>query len=875
MPSSRLPACIIIIEQPANPLFAPNKLPAALSAAKILFWVSAMNQGKREFLKRLLGPGLLFSVLGVMAQVPGKATVLKPCVGGDLPVETFSLQVMPPEKHAKPLPLGSVNRIREGDRLKYALVDLPPALRDKAKIALVLVPSPHTTEKNLVVLGAKAAAHSAEWDVPMRSSAVGVVFGPRGLDVKKISDLVNRDPELIPELATYAKQTATVNALISTLSQYDQSKPGTEDLNAVLKGFSTRYGVMLPRLDTSAPASEQAQQLLQALVPTVSGYNPMNSGRGLVMQQSAGVAASLAALFYGTPVGLAAGGAALIEGLRTMIFPNTDLRAAFVEPTSPSNDLELCSHNVKPEAHSRLAYLWMLRIPDVNEPSVFVPAGQNIPMGVTSDVKVTCATHEQLRILTRARGWQLVSGSQRASVPAKIKVGAQNDTLSLDLANMALPAGAYHLEALWDWQRLGVQGSLNVVPLGNLTAAALTPQTGDRLVQGSGPVKAKLVGADFEFVKKVVLESSVAEDGADGQQLAFTLPRGPAEGTQLSLETMINTSKVKAGHYNLLLTQTNGKAAAVPVTIHPPEPKFTNVPVRINLGQPKQEVTLQGEGLERVDSLKSPDAVWTLAPVASGSSNVTERKAEVHLKSSARQGELINAMMSVEGINQTVPVMGLAIVAGPRPEIQSVDVSFSNGRTVALDKGEIPAGAPVSFAIHLAHAGASPKLKLACTDQSLTRDPVSILPGSQDGSAHLDFAGAGVLFLSVDPGVVGQSGCDLTAQVEVAKTGTSDPYPLGKVVQLPQIVKFSLSNEKIGRSLYSGVLTGENLQVISMTGWNSRRGYSVQGIPTPVPDNSGEQTLKIELPWPPPSPGAPVYIWLRGEDKGRATTATY
>jgi hypothetical protein len=92
---------------------------------------------------------------------------------------------------------------------------------------------------------------------------------------------------------------------------------------------------------------------------------------------------------------------------------------------------------------------------------------------------------------------------------------------------------------------------------------------------------------------------------------------------------------------------------------------------------------------------------------------------------------------------------------------------------------------------------------------------------------------------------------------------------------LPQIEKFSLNNDRIGRNIYSGVLTGENLQVISKTGWNAEKGFPVEGIPTPVPGSNGEQTLRIELPWPPPSPSAPVYIWLRGEEKGRATTATY
>ncbi len=47
------------------------------------------------------------------------------------------------------------------------------------------------------------------------------------------------------------------------------------------------------------------------------------------------------------------------------------------------------------------------------------------------------------------------------------------------------------------------------------------------------------------------------------------------------------------------------------------------------------------------------------------------------------------------------------------------------------------------------------------------------------------------------------------------------------------------------------------------------------GIPTPVAGNPEEQTLEIAMPWPPPSPQAPLYIWLEGESEGRRTPATY
>jgi len=71
------------------------------------------------------------------------------------------------------------------------------------------------------------------------------------------------------------------------------------------------------------------------------------------------------------------------------------------------------------------------------------------------------------------------------------------------------------------------------------------------------------------------------------------------------------------------------------------------------------------------------------------------------------------------------------------------------------------------------------------------------------------------------------------------------------------------------------MLTGQDLQMIEKTGWDARTGFPVQGIPTPVPGSPQEQTLEVALPWPPPSPHAPVYVWLRGESEGRLSKAKY
>jgi hypothetical protein len=136
-------------------------------------------------------------------------------------------------------------------------------------------------------------------------------------------------------------------------------------------------------------------------------------------------------------------------------------------------------------------------------------------------------------------------------------------------------------------------------------------------------------------------------------------------------------------------------------------------------------------------------------------------------------------------------------------------------------------------------------------------------------------AGEGTLYLSLDPGSVGASGCHLIATATTEETGTSDPYSLGRVIRLPRIDKFQLTDERDSGNFYLGSLTGEELQTIAKTGWNSRDGYPVQEFPTPVAGDPLKETLRIELPWPPPFPHAPVYVWLRGEAEGRVTQARY
>lgn len=813
------------------------------------------------------------------------AATAPPCAG-NLNVSRFRLMVEP-LKSGPYLPVQDINILEAGQKLKYEPLHIPPAIRDKAKIAVLLIPVPKDlangeqkekerkkgVEQDITVLEARPAKDPQEWDVPVRTSVVGVVFGPHGLDVKKVSSLVEKNPDLIPELTEYAEQTAKVGALVEVLAEYQQNPDSGHDLNAALSGFSSQYNVGIPKLDTTQPANQQAGVLLKAVVPSLQSYDPLTTTYSATVQQSAGLAGGVAALFLGSPVGLVAGGGALFMNLRTLVFPDSDFRSAFTQPVE-SNGLALCAKNEPPKPRVRVAYLWMMRVPDVAAPTTSLAQTEYLPMGGKSILKLPHSKGTDAKLLSRAHGWELISDTHHADVPVKVESGPANDSLDLDLSQSKLPAGDYRLAALWDWEPFQVAGNVVLRPLGEFSKAKITQDSEDRLVQGSGTVKVQLSGADFEFVEKVAITKAGSKKSTP-REVAFTLPKGQGQGNQESLEAELDTTEWEAGSYRLELIQENGPPHDVSLEVHPPNPRLDNLPIRANLDEPQQTVTLRGTSLERITRLTSPDATWELAPVRADARDLKERKATVKLLPAAHRGELMAAKLSVLDIETPLEIPDVLQVAKPRPRIVRVSQSLAQQPEVELDKGEIPAGVAISFSLLTQNIDGPPVLSLTCADEGLVKQPLVLHPGDRTASSQLDFAGASALFLSLDPGVVGQSGCQLSATLSTDSTGSSDPTVLGRVIRMPRIEGFALTEEKLGAALYAGTLTGQDLQTIEKAGWDAKTGFAVQGIPTPVPGSPQEQTLKVVLPWPPPSPHAPIYIWLRGENAGRLTDVKY
>ena len=710
------------------------------------------------------------------------------------------------------------------------------------------------------MLNHQHASQPGEWKVTKPVGVIALVFGPQGLDTKKVSSLVKKDQELVSQLADYAEQTSKVETLIETLTVWDKDPSASKNLDAALTGFAAQSGAVVPKLDRAAPTNEQALALMRTLNPALGSYDPLSQPSGARFQQSVGLAASVAGLFLGNTVGLAAGSAMMVQNLRTMMFPGTAFRSALV-PASPNGPLTLCAKREPARSRVRLAYLWALRLPNAPKPALTMAGRAHIPLGLVSGIKVKVAEETTWKSLGRARDWQLVSSVGKGyMVPVTVAAGKG---LSLNLVKVALPAGAYKLKAGWDWDSFEVGGDVQAAPLSKFDEAKVSAASQDKLVTASGLVRATLEGADFEFVEKVALRKA-DEERAAPKELVFTLPLGKRAGPQPSVEVEIDTTKLAAGLYRLLLTQSDGKAHSIAMRILPAHPRIVNLPLAANTGEPSQTVVVRGSALDRIEQIQSERAEITIAP--GGAS--TERVATVRLSAGAYKGDHADLDLKVEGVHQPLRLMGALVVLGPRPKIASVKASLPEELSVALKAAELPAGAVVSFSMQVENLTSDPVVRLRCGSSG---PPFSVRAGEKRGSARLELAGQGLLFLSVDPAVAGQPGCVLTASVETAPEGASDPATLGRLVRLPRIKSFVLTDEKLASDVYAAVLKGEDLETIEKTGWNSEAGLAVKDLPKPVAGEGHEQSLRVALPWPSPAPHAPLYVWLRGENAGRAT----
>ncbi len=758
------------------------------------------------------------------------------------------------------LPFQTINHLTEGDTVLYT-----PVLRLHEKrpgeVSLVMVPAKHDPkEPALLVTDPKTADKPQRWSIPKSLTLAALVYGPQGLSKKKVEGFLSQDDLLVAQLADYAEKTAQTEALVEALSHSGSS---SASVNAALTGFASQYGMSV-QLDKTAPPAVQAQTLFAAMNPQLATYNPLASSTAERVGQTASLATAAATLFFGSPIGLAAGGTAMLLDLRYIAFPGTQFRSSFAQPLSRptvKDGLNLCGQNTPAPPHTRVAFIWAVRIPNTPAPSIkignadFIPPGQKTPVPV--DVP-----DPQWKYLQRSRGWTLENASGQKLPISVLKLGNQK-ALELNLSKTPVSPGDYHLSGFWDWSHFQASGEIHVQPLSDFASAKLEPDSQDKLLAKSGKIPVRLAGSDFEFLTKIEIKKS-NDEFAVAEPVRFILPKGLRQGPQNHADVQIDTTNLDPGRYELLLSQQDAKTHSVSINVLPSLPKIENLPILANQGEATQHYVLKGERLDLLAKLKARGANFDLgAPTPSG----TDRSVTVQLKSDLKPGTSLALQADVADRNEPMTLPDALEIVGPVPAIASSHLSLPTGMAITLPPDEFPAGYNLTAMLDVRNVEPSSVLKLACSEDVGTSVELHI--GEQNASYSLQRLSPDQLFISFDTSSF-PAGCLLQAIIENGKTGRSQPFTLAHIIRLPQIESFSDTGQvqPDGKRIYA--LTGRDLEMIEKVGWDQLEGIPVAALPTPIQGQGLKQALQINLPDPPPA-HADLFIWLRGEKNASAT----
>ena len=749
-----------------------------------------------------------------------------------------------------PLPFQSIIHLSEGDTVIYS-----PILKNKEKrigeVSLVMVPVKHNAQDPvLIVTDPKPAAKPTEWTIPKTITLAAFVYGPGGLSKKKVEGFLSQDDQLVAQLADYAEKTSETEALLAALSENSSSA----GMNAALSGFASQYGLAV-QIDKTAPPAAQAQALFSTMNPQLAAYNPLGSNTGERVGQTASLAAAAATLFFGSPIGLAAGGTAMLLDLRSIAFPNTVFRSSFAQPL-PKTGVNLCGQRGALPPHTRAAYIWASRIPNAPTPALTWKDSNYIPQTLKTAVPVE-VTDPEWKFLQRARLWTLVSDKGVKTPVDVVKLGNQR-SLEIGLEKVNLEAGDYQLHAYWDWHPFQVAGLIHVKPLSDFKRANLEPISQNQLLANDGKIAVTLAGSDFEFANKVELKKA-ADEFAVAEPLRFLLPLGLHKGPQNKMDIQIDTTHLDPGKYQLLISQDDGKARPVNVAILPNPPKIENLPVLLNEGVATQHFTLKGERLQLLAKLESPVAQLELGETSRGGE---ERNVTVQIKGSPSTGTAgaLTAYLS----DRAEPLMLPAAVqvTGPLPIIASSKLSLPNGLAIKLLPDEFPAGGTLTALLDVKNIQPKSVLRLYCAEDVGARPALHV--GEQKPTSSLQQLSPDQLFVSEDTSDF-PAGCTLLAQIDNGQDGKSQPVNLAHIRRFPQVSSFAPT------APHTYELRGLNLEMIERVGWDSNTGNPASSLPTPIPGMGQQQSLLVDLPEP-PTPKSPLYIWLRGEANGRATT---
>ncbi len=763
--------------------------------------------------------------------------------------------------NAEMLPFQTINHLTEGDTVLYS-----PIMRGHEKrpgeVALLLVPAKHQPkEPPLLVTEPKAAEKPQQWEIPRTIALAALVYGPQGLSRKKVEGFLSQDDLLIAQLADYAEKTAQTEALVDALSNSGSS---SASVNAALTGFASQYGVAVS-IDKTQPTAVQAQALFAAMNPQLATYNPLASSAAERVGQTASLATAAATLFFGSPIGLAAGGAAMLLDLRYIAFPGMQFRSSFAQPLAqpqPKDGLNLCGQRTPAPPHTRVAYIWAVRVPNTPAPSLKIGQADYVPASLKSPLPVE-VPDAQWKYLQRARKWTLENEKGQKAGIAVLKLGNQK-SLELDLTKAPIAAGDYHLSAYWDWTQFEASGAIHVAPLSTFTSARLEPDSQDRLLAKSGKVPVTLADADFDFLTKAEIKK-LDDEFAIAQPLRFILPKGLREGPQQHADLQIDTADLDPGKYELLLTQQDAKSHAVRISILPNLPKIENLPILANQGEATQHYVLKGERLELISKLEAPGVTFDMGQAAP---NGKDRSVTVQIRSDLKPGTALAIHADVADRNEPMMLPEALRITGPLPAIASSHLSLPSGMTMTLPADEFPAGYNLTALLDVRNVPATSVLKVACAEDSGT--PVSLHIGQQNTKYSLQQLSQDQLFLSVDTSEF-PAGCELQASINNAHSGDSQPFTLARIVRLPQIDSFAKTPQTAQDGKRTYVLNGRNLEMIEKAGWDQLEPFPIATLPAPIQGQGQKQELQVTLPDPPP-PHGQLYVWLRGEKTASATS---
>jgi hypothetical protein len=800
-------------------------------------------------------PGDTISEQNNPAAAMPEAPPLLSCPAG-IPLGSIDLAVKAPQPELQPLPFENIDHLSEGDTITYK-----PILRGKEKrpgeVALVIVPVKKTADEPFLrVTDPKEADKPQEWKIDQTVALVGFVYGPSGLSRKKVSKFLSQDNVLVAQLADYAEKTAQTEALVAALSNSESS---SASVNAALNGFASQYGFAV-QIDKTAPPAAQAETLFASINPQLATYNPLASSTAERAGQTTALATTAATLFFGSPVALAAGGTAMLLDLRSIAFPDTQFRASFAEKLK-SSAVNLCGQKSPTPPHTRVAYIWASRIPNAPTPSLkignadYLPAGQKTPLPVDDP-------EPSWKYLQRGRDWALTDGGKQTIKIPVLKLGNQK-ALELDLTKAKVAPGDYHLTGYWDWTPFTAEGMVHVKDLSDFGTAHLEPASQDRLLAHSGKVAVTLSGSDFQFTNKVELKK-VGDEFATTQPVKFVLPKGLREGPQDHMDVQIDTASLDPGKYELLIAQQDNKTHPVAFKVLDQTAKVTNFPVLVNQGASTQHFILKGERLGEITKLEIADARVDLGEV---SNNGTERSMTVQLTKNPKPGTSLPVTEYMQDRNAPEVVPGGLQITGPLPLIVSTKLSVPSGLTVSTLPNESPAGDTLTAMLDVKNIERRSSLKLACEGDSTARATLQI--GEHTPTSSLQQLSPDQLFLSYSTAGL-PADCRLQVVIDNGRDGKSQPSDLAKIVLMPQIDSFTPAGSDQGHPA-GYTMTGQNLEMIQKAGWTATDVIDTNSLPTPIPGQGQKQSLTLNLP-PPPSNGVCLYLWLRGDSQGRATS---